>query len=61
MLTFGEVKTGRKAVWKNGKKTATGTWRYVWSSDTFVIVLASGTRHIVKNDRPEWGNWKIQD
>lgn len=56
-----------KAIWSNGKKTATGCWSYNRSSDLFTIRLDSidritGRQRIftTSNDHPEWGNWKLQ-
>ena len=51
----------RKGVWKNGKRTATGVWWFVWSANRFVVELDSGKRHVFAGDRPEWGNWKLQE
>lgn len=57
---FQAVHAWHKAAWINGKKVATGRWRYVWSADRFVVELASGARHVFAGDRPQWGNWKLQ-
>jgi hypothetical protein len=57
----------RVCTWVNGKQQVTGSWRYHWPSDRFVIELNSkdritGTRRrmVVAGDTPEWGNWKLQ-
>ena len=57
-----------KATWANGKRRVTGAWRYVWSSDRFVIeldtrdrVTGGNKRVVVGGDTPEWGNWKRED
>ena len=55
----------QSATWRNGSKTVTGEWKYLWSQDRFVIRLNSRDRitgrqreMIVSGDSPEWGNWK---
>lgn len=58
----------REGVWKRGKQTVKGVWRYVWASDRFVIELDStdritGQRReivVYGGETPEWGNWKLQ-
>ncbi len=54
----------KRAVWKNGKKTLTGSWCYNRASDSFSIMLDSIDRTTgkkrcieVTGDTPEWGNW----
>lgn len=56
----------KKATWVNGKRKITGAWVYDWASQTFKIELdqkdtVTGiNKHIeVKDDSPEWGNWKL--
>ena len=58
----------KKVTWKNGKRKVTGTWEYNWASDSFTIRLDSidritGKRKtiVVTGDKPEWGNWKLDD
>lgn len=56
-----------RATWTNGKHKVSGLWRYIWSSDVFVIDLDTkdritgvGKRVVVRGERPEWGNWKME-
>ena len=57
-----------KAKWQNTKtkKIITGSWEYYRPSDIFTIWLDSvdkitGLRRrlTTRNDKPEWGNWKL--
>jgi hypothetical protein len=55
-----------KGLWRNGKRTLTGSWSYYRPADRFDIWLDSKdritgqNRHIsTHNDTPEWGNWKL--
>lgn len=55
------------AIWTDGKRELKGEYRYVWSSDCFVIHLDSVDRitgqtrsFITHNDTPEWGKWKLK-
>lgn len=54
-------------VWKRGKKTVTGEWRYNTQNDTFTILLDSidsvtgNQRTVVSyDDQPEWNGWKLE-
>lgn len=55
-----------KATWVNGKRKLTGTWKYVYGSDRFVIwldkrdsITGRDRSLIVSGYTPEWGNWKL--
>lgn len=49
-----------EAKWTNGKTILTGRWQYYWPADSFTIQLDRGNRTFsVKNDTPEWGNYKL--
>lgn len=58
----------RQATWSNGKRRLTGSYDYIWASDTFVIELDSRDRltgrrrrfSVVGGDHPEWGRWKLE-
>jgi len=56
------------AIWKNGRKTLRGRWRYYWAGDYFIIHIdgkdnvtgRSREPFLCYNDSPEWGKWKLQ-
>jgi len=58
----------QKGLWLNGKQKQTGEWKYFWGSDKFIIWLDSVDRITgrqrqveVHGEKPEWGNWKLQN
>ena len=58
----------RPAKWTNGKSRVGGHWQFNWASNRFTIVLDSkdgvtgrGRTITVAGDKPEWGNWKLEE
>lgn len=56
----------KQGKWKNGTRTVTGQWLYVWHRDCFIIALNSNDpitgeqrKITTSNDSPEWGKWKL--
>ena len=65
LLMSMEDKGYTKAVWVNGKRRVYGWWKYIYTSDSFHIVLESkdritGLKRTITTtgDVPEWDNWK---
>ena len=48
----------RKANWTKNGRTIQGVYRYIWSSDRFVV-QAGRFRRIISGDLPEWDGWKL--
>lgn len=47
-----------KASWYKNGCTVHGVYRYIWSSDVFVVIVGRSQR-IICGDLPEWAGWKL--